>query len=132
MISGLFTLVSTKKIGRVTNYINLVHLNRIGQEHERTFLFFPITFHPHFLRKIHLRIISCEFYTSIRQHILWQAFVEKKKREELERIIAEENLNKEENFRYTESDSAMGTCRKRETFLHKIKEFFQRFFDISG
>ena len=33
----------------------------------------------------------------------WQSFVEKKKREELERIIAEENLNKEETFRYIES-----------------------------
>jgi type I restriction enzyme R subunit len=85
----------------------------------------------------------------------WQSFVEKKKREELERIIAEENLNKEETFRYIESAfrdgyvQETGTAitrvlppvsrftpsgersQKRETVLSKIKEFFQRFFDIS-
>ncbi|HPR21033.1 MAG TPA: type I restriction endonuclease subunit R, partial [Proteiniphilum sp.] len=86
----------------------------------------------------------------------WQSFVEKKKREELERIIAEENLNKEETFRYIESAFRDGYVQetgtaitrvlppvsrftpsgerslKRETVLSKIKEFFQRFFDISG
>ena len=86
----------------------------------------------------------------------WQSFVEKKKREELERIIAEENLNKEETFRYIENAfrdgyvQETGTAitkvlppvsrftpsgertRKRETVLSKIKEFFQRFFDISN
>jgi type I restriction enzyme R subunit len=85
----------------------------------------------------------------------WQSFVEKKKREELERIIAEENLNKEETFRYIESAfrdgyvQETGTAitrvlppvsrftpsgersQKREIVLSKIKEFFQRFFDIS-
>ncbi|NMB06442.1 MAG: type I restriction endonuclease subunit R [Bacteroidales bacterium] len=86
----------------------------------------------------------------------WQSFVEKKKREELERIIAEENLNKEETFRYIESAFRDGYVQetgtaitrvlppvsrftpsgerslKRETVLSKIKEFFQRFFDISS
>lgn len=86
----------------------------------------------------------------------WQSFVEKKKREELERIIAEENLNKEETFRYIESAFRDGYVQetgtaitrvlppvsrftpsgerslKRETVLSKIKEFFQRFFDISA
>ena len=86
----------------------------------------------------------------------WQSFVEKKKREELERIITEENLNKEETFRYIESAfrdgyvQETGTAitrvlppvsrftpsgersQKRETVLSKIKEFFQRFVDISS
>ena len=86
----------------------------------------------------------------------WQSFVEKKKREELERIIAEENLNKEETFRYIESAFRDGYVQetgtaitrvlppvsrftpsgerslKRETVLSRIKEFFQRFFDISS
>jgi len=86
----------------------------------------------------------------------WQAFIEKKKREELESLIAEENLNKEETFRYIENAfrdgyvQETGTAitrvlppvsrfspsgertQKRETVLSKIKDFFQRFFDISS
>ncbi|WP_286860277.1 type I restriction endonuclease subunit R [Proteiniphilum sp. UBA5510] len=86
----------------------------------------------------------------------WQAFIEKKKLEELECIIAEENLNEEETFRYIENAfrdgyvQETGTAitrvlppvsrftpsgertQKRDAVLVKIKEFFQRFFDISG
>jgi type I restriction enzyme R subunit len=86
----------------------------------------------------------------------WQSFIEQKKREELERIIAEENLNKEETFRYIDNAFRDGYVQetgtaitrvmppvsrfnpsgdrtmKREIVLTKIKEFFQRFFDISG
>jgi len=86
----------------------------------------------------------------------WQSFIEKKKIEELERIIAEENLNKEETFRYIDNAfrdgyvQETGTAitrvlppvsrftpsgersQKRETVLSKIKDFFQRFFDITG
>ena len=86
----------------------------------------------------------------------WQAFIEKKKLEELESLIAEENLNKEETFRYIENAfrdgyvQETGTAitrvlppvsrftpsgertQKRETVLSKIKDFFQRFFDISS
>ncbi len=86
----------------------------------------------------------------------WQSFIEQKKREELERIIAEENLNKEETFRYIDNAFRDGYVQetgtaitrvlppvsrfnpsgdrtmKREIVLTKIKEFFQRFFDITG
>ena len=86
----------------------------------------------------------------------WQSFIEQKKREELERLITEENLNKEETFRYIENAFRDGYVQetgtaitrvmppvsrfnpsgdrtmKREIVLTKIKEFFQRFFDISG
>lgn len=86
----------------------------------------------------------------------WQLFIEKKKREELERIIAEENLNKEETFRYIENAfrdgyvQETGTAitkvlpsvsrfthsgertQKREAVLSKIKDFFQRYFDITN
>lgn len=86
----------------------------------------------------------------------WHEFIEKKRMEELERIIAEENLNKEETFKYIDNafrdgyiqESGTAITRvlppvsrftpsgertqKRETVLSKIKDFFQRFFDISG
>lgn len=84
----------------------------------------------------------------------WQTFVEKKKTEELERLIVEENLNKEETIKYIENAFRDGyvqetgtaitrvlppvsrfspngdRAKKRETVIEKIKEFFNRFFDI--
>ena len=84
----------------------------------------------------------------------WQSFVEKKKNEELDRIITEENLNREETIRYVENAFRDGyvqetgtaitrvlppvsrftqngdRAKKRETVIEKIKEFFNRFFDI--
>jgi len=86
----------------------------------------------------------------------WQTFVEKKKTEELERIISEENLNKDETIKYMENAFRDGyipetgtaltkvlppvsrftptddRARKRETVIGKIREFFNRFWDISG
>ncbi|MHB9056916.1 MAG: type I restriction endonuclease subunit R [Paludibacteraceae bacterium] len=84
----------------------------------------------------------------------WQTFVEKKKTEELEKLIAEENLNPEETIRFVdnafrdgyvqETGTALAKvlppvsrftpngdrAKKRETVIGKIKEFFNRFFDI--
>lgn len=86
----------------------------------------------------------------------WQTFVEKKKLEELEQIIAQENLNRDETYSFVQNAfrngtvSATGTAlakvlppvsrfspdgvrsRKRETVLEKLVHFFDRFFDISN
>jgi len=85
----------------------------------------------------------------------WQNFVEKKKIEELERIIKDENLNHYETYRFIENAfrdgciSTTGTAitkvlppisrfskagertKKRETIIEKFTRFFERFFDIS-
>ncbi|OQX19719.1 MAG: hypothetical protein BWK75_05415, partial [Candidatus Altiarchaeales archaeon A3] len=85
----------------------------------------------------------------------WQKFVEKKKIEELERIIKDENLNHDEAYRFIEnafrdgSISTTGTAmtkvlppvsrflktgertKKRETIIEKFNRFFERFFDIA-
>lgn len=86
----------------------------------------------------------------------WQSFVNSKKTEELDRIIAEENLDKDETYRFIENafrDGAVqtgGTAiskimppvtrfspdqtrgKKRETVLDKLAAFFNKFFDISN
>ncbi len=86
----------------------------------------------------------------------WQKFVEKKKMDELERIIEEENLDREEAYKFARdafrngSVSPTGTAiskilppvsrfspggersKKRESVLDKLTSFFERFFDISG
>lgn len=86
----------------------------------------------------------------------WNKFVEKKRTEELDRIIEEENLNKEEAYKFVKnafrdgSVSVTGTSitavlpsiRKfdehsqrskiKENVLQRFKEFLDRFFDISG
>lgn len=86
----------------------------------------------------------------------WSVFVNSKRSEELDRIIAEENLNPEETYKFVEnafrdgSVQSSGTAvakilppvsrfsadqsrgKKRETVLERINEFFSRFFDISG
>jgi len=85
----------------------------------------------------------------------WQKFVGKKKIEELERIIRDENLNHDEAYTFIEnafrdgSISTTGTAitkvlppvsrfsktgertKKRETIIEKFTRFFERFFDIS-
>ena len=85
----------------------------------------------------------------------WQKFVEKKKIEELERIIDEENLNREEAYNFVKNafrDGSIPTTgtaitkvlppvsrfsqtgertKKRESILEKFIKFFERFFDIS-
>ncbi len=89
----------------------------------------------------------------------WREFVEKKKIEELEKIIKEENLNREKTYKFIESAfhdgdvPTVGTAitnilppismfqkskdgvnlkmEKKKTVLEKIKLFFEKFFDIS-
>jgi len=86
----------------------------------------------------------------------WQSFVDEKKTEELDRIISEEQLDKEETYLFINNSfrdgyvQTTGTglakilppvsrftpsgerTKKRETVIEKIKSFFNRFWDISG
>lgn len=86
----------------------------------------------------------------------WHTFVDEKKMEELDRIIAEENLNREETYKFVNNafrDGYVQTSgtdlskvlppvsrftptgertQKRESVIEKIKAFFNRFWDISG
>jgi type I restriction enzyme R subunit len=86
----------------------------------------------------------------------WQSFVNSKKIEELERIISEENLDRDETYKFIESafrDGGVQTSgtaitkimppvsrfspdqsrgKKRETVLDKLASFFNKFFDISN
>jgi len=85
----------------------------------------------------------------------WQSFVQSKKTEELDKIIAEESLDRDETYKFVKNAfrdggvRASGTAitkvlppvsrfspdsartRKRETVLDKLTAFFERFFDIS-
>lgn len=85
----------------------------------------------------------------------WIEFVEKKKIEELEKIITEENLNHDETYKFIENSfkdwgvSSTGTgitkilprisaftpdwkrWEKKKTVIEKLTMFFERFFDIS-
>jgi type I restriction enzyme R subunit len=86
----------------------------------------------------------------------WQSFVNSKKIEELDRIITEENLDRDETYKFIENafrdggvqtggtaiakiippvsrfspDQSRG--KKRETVLDKLASFFNKFFDISN
>jgi type I restriction enzyme R subunit len=86
----------------------------------------------------------------------WRNFVDKKKIEELDKIITEEGLNHEETYKFIESafrDGSVKTSgtaitkalppvtrfskdnsrsKKREAVLDKLTAFFNKFFDISG
>lgn len=86
----------------------------------------------------------------------WQSFVNSKKIEELDRIITEENLDKDETYKFIENAfrdgnvQTSGTAitkimppvsrfnpnqsrgKKRETVLDKLSAFFSKFFDISS
>lgn len=86
----------------------------------------------------------------------WQSFVDEQRMNELDEIIAEENLDKEETYRFITNafrDGYVQTTgtglakilppvsrftptgertQKRETVIEKIKAFFNRFWDISG
>ena len=86
----------------------------------------------------------------------WQTFVDAKKIEELDKIITEENLNKEETYKFINNAFRDGfvqengtviakilppvsrfsptgdRTKKRQTVLEKIKLFFNKFADISG
>jgi type I restriction enzyme R subunit len=84
----------------------------------------------------------------------WQNFVSKKQKEELSRIIADENLNREETEKFVKNAfrdgfiSETGTAitkllppinpfapdnqytTKKQTVIEKLKSFFDRFFDV--
>jgi type I restriction enzyme R subunit len=86
----------------------------------------------------------------------WKAFVDEKKFEELDHIIRDENLDKEETYKFINNAfrdgyvQATGTAltkvlppvsrftpsgertKKRDTVIEKLNAFFNRFWDISG
>ena len=86
----------------------------------------------------------------------WIAFVEKKKKEELDRIIIEEDLNHDETYKFVEHsfrDGGIPTTgtsitkilprispftpdgkrlEKKKTVIERLMKFFERFFDISN
>lgn len=101
-----------------------------------------------------------QFISSLDVHSVvdddWQKFVEGKKVEELEQIIASENLDHDATFAFVRNafrDGSLATTgtaitkvlppvsrfsptgdrtKKRENVLDKLTRFFERFFDISG
>ncbi len=101
-----------------------------------------------------------QFITSLDVHAVvdedWQKFVDQKKIEELEKIIAAENLDHDATYAFVKNafrDGAVATTgtaiskvlppvsrfsptgertQKRESVLTKLTGFFERFFDISG
>lgn len=86
----------------------------------------------------------------------WKTYIIEKRKEELDKIIQEENLKKEETYKFMRNSfkrgyiESIGTefasilppmsrfnpnnerTKKRETVLKKIIHFFERFFDISN
>jgi len=103
---------------------------------------------------IHQFIESLDIQSSVDND--WRAFVNRKKIEELDTIITEENLDKEETYTFVEnafrdgSVITVGTTldkvlppisifspdgartKKRETVIEKLSYFFEKFFDISN
>lgn len=101
-----------------------------------------------------------QFITSLDIHSVvdedWRKFVDQKKIEELEEIIATENLDRDATYQFVKSSfrdgrvPAAGTAiskvlppvsrfsptgertKKRESVIDKLTNFFERFFDISG
>ncbi len=101
-----------------------------------------------------------QFITSLDIHSVvdddWQKFVNKKKIEELEQIITNENLDHDATYAFVKNafrDGSVATTgtaitkvlppvsrfsptgertQKRESVLSKLTSFFERFFDISG
>jgi type I restriction enzyme R subunit len=101
-----------------------------------------------------------QFITSLDVHAVvdedWQKFVDQKKIEELEQIIANENLDRDATYKFVKNAFRDGSVpiagtsiskvlppvsrfsptgdrtKKRESVLSKLTSFFERFFDISG
>ncbi|MBU4017500.1 type I restriction endonuclease subunit R, partial [Patescibacteria group bacterium] len=102
-----------------------------------------------------------QFITSLDIHSVidddWQKFVDKKKVDELEQIITNENLDHDATYTFVRNsfrDGSVATTgtavtkimavrpsrfapdkaysKKRESVLDKLIRFFERFFDISG
>lgn len=90
-------------------------------------------------------------------HDLWSKFVRQNQRKEIETIICEENLNREKTFALVEQSFHNGEIResgtaiadilppmglfgnaglrraeKKKTVICRLKDFFNRFYDISG
>ena len=86
----------------------------------------------------------------------WHTFVDEKKLEELNNIISEENLDKEETYKFVDNAFRDGFVQttgtalakvlpplsrfnptgdrasKRETVIDRLNDFFNKFWDISG
>ncbi|HHJ10830.1 MAG TPA: type I restriction endonuclease subunit R, partial [Bacteroidetes bacterium] len=86
----------------------------------------------------------------------WPKYVEKKRIEELEEIIRQENLDRDQTYKFIRNAFRNGSVattgtdlarvlppvsrfsptgertRKRESVLSKLMRYFERFFDISG
>lgn len=99
-------------------------------------------------------ITSLDVHSSVDED--WQEFVEEKKVEELEKIIKNENLDREATYKFINNAfrdgnvATTGTAiskilppvsrfsptgertQKRESVLQKLTNFFERFFEISG
>jgi len=99
-------------------------------------------------------IASLDIHASVDED--WQKYVEKKKTEELETIIKQENLDRDKTYQFVRDAfrngrvATTGTAlvkvlppvsrfspggersKKRESVLDKLTRFFERFFDISG
>lgn len=101
-----------------------------------------------------------QFITSLDIHSIidedWQKFVEERKIEELDKIIENENLDREATYKFIKNAfrdgniATTGTAitkvlppvsrfspagertQKRESVLNRLTSFFERFFDISG
>jgi type I restriction enzyme R subunit len=100
-----------------------------------------------------------QFIASLDAHAVvdeeWQRYIETKRREELEEIIKQENLNRDETYKFMQNAfrngyiTTTGTdlakvlppisrfsptgerSKKRESVLNKLTLFFERFFTIS-
>jgi len=103
---------------------------------------------------IHQFISSLDIQSSVDED--WHSFVDKKKVEELDTIIADENLDKDETYTFIQNAfrdgnvTTTGTAlskvlppvsrfsetgertKKRESVIEKLTRFFEKFFDISG
>jgi len=101
-----------------------------------------------------IRLLSVVKTTNVDKD--WQAFVEAKKKEELDHIIDEEGLSRNETYRFIDNafrdgfiqttGTAIGKVlppvsrftptgdrtKKRETVLEKLTAYFKKFWDISG
>lgn len=103
---------------------------------------------------IHQFIASLDMQSSVDGD--WQTFVDSKKIEELDQIITDENLNKDEAYLFIQNAFRNGNVtttgtslskvlppvsrfspggertKKRETVIEKLSRFFEKFFDISN
>jgi len=107
-----------------------------------------------FIERLDIQKEEKEKETSIDEQ--WQTYIVGKRKEELDKIIQEENLNRDETYKFIRNSfkrgyiESIGTefpsilppmsrfapggerTKKREAVLKKISDFFERFFDISN